>query len=265
MRRAARTSIRLDQIAEFQGGGVSVRHPVGAEAEAEAAVALLSTLWPVVARYLGVAVGGVAVDGVAVGGAGGLQLELLAEPRVSGANPATGVLRHALRGLQRPSARTAGVLSYQLGRIAWYRCTREGALPWSAPRSPDWLVEAALLPLVRVWDDREAWTGYVAEQAGLFRWRKPLPEPLLRDLPRLAPRPRLVASAQCLLRAQTLARYDDGWVRRLRRILADEATLDGERALELATGVPRGVWEERFAHDLAQACATVRDLPTASW
>jgi hypothetical protein len=260
VRRAERASIRLDQIAEFQGGGVSVRHPVGAEAEAEAAVALLSTLWPVVQRYLGVV-----ADGEAVGGAGGLRLELLAEPRVSGANPATGVLRHAIRGLQRPSARTAGMLSYQLGRIAWYRCTREGALPWSTPRSPDWLVEAALLPLVRAWDDRDAWTAYLAEQAGVFRWRKPLPEPLLRDLARLGPRARLVASAQCLLRAQTLARCDDAWVRRLRRVLADEVALDGERALERATGVRRGVWEERFARDLEQACATVRDLPAAPW
>jgi len=192
-------------------------------------------------------------------------LELLEKPRVSGANPVTGTLRHALRGFDERSPRSAGALSYELGRVLFYRASCEDAFPGAGPRHPDWLLEAALLPLRHIWDDRATWIDAVAEQVALFRWRKPLAEPLLRDMGRLNPRQRVVASAQCLLRGQTIARYHPDWVRLWRARLAASPELDGEQALQRVTSTALAVWEERFAADLTNATDTIRDTPPTDW
>lgn len=248
-----RRPLRLDDVAEGRRFDIDLRFPRGQEERAEAAAALVDVLRPVVARYLG------------VGWQGPLRLELLAEPRASGANPVTGTLRHALQGFEEHSPRSAGALSYELGRILFYRCSREDAYPGIGPRHPDWLVEAALLPLRHIWDDRRTWIDAVAEQTDLFRWRKPFAEPRLRDMGRLNPRQRVVASAQCLLRSQTLTRYEPDWVRRWCLALADQPALDGSEALAHVTATTMEVWEERFADDLLQATETVRGTPPREW
>lgn len=230
-----------------------MRFPRGEEARAEAAAALVGVLQRVVARYLGAPWNGV------------VRLELLEQARAGGANPVTGTLRHALRSFDERSPRSAGALSYELGRILLYRSTSEGAFPGAAPRHPDWLLEAALSPLRYIWEDAESWVDAVAEKVALFRWRKPFPEPLLRDMSHLNPRQRVVASAQCLLRSQTLARAQPDWVRQWRARLAAEPSVDGERALEQVTGTTLTAWEQRFAADLAQAAATQWSLPGAEW
>ncbi|MEJ2287112.1 MAG: hypothetical protein P8Y02_00445 [Deinococcales bacterium] len=240
-------------MAEGSRSDIELRFPRGQEERAEAAAALVEVLRPVVARYLGAS------------WQGPLRLELLAEPRASGANPVTGTLRHALRGFDERSPRSAGALSYELGRILFYRSSREESYPGPGPRHPDWLLEAALLPLRHIWDDRHAWIDAVAEQVDLFRWRKPFAEPLLRDSQRLNPRQRVVASAQCLLRSQTLTRHEPDWVRRWRAALAGQPALDGELALTDVTGTELEVWEQRFADDLRQATETVRSTPPREW
>ena len=243
----------MDGVGQGRRSDIELRFPRGQEERAEAAADLVEVLRPVVARYLG------------VGWQGALRLELLAEPRASGANPVTGTLRHALQGFDERSPRSAGALSYELGRILFYRCSREDAYPGVDPRHPDWLVEAALLPLRHIWDDRRTWVDAVAEQTDLFRWRKPFAEPSLRDMARLNPRQRVVASAQCLLRSQTLTRFEPDWVRRWCVALADRPALDGPAALAGVTETSMDVWEERFAADLRQATDTVRSTPAREW
>jgi hypothetical protein len=245
--------LRLDGVAEGRHADIDLRFPRGEEVRAEAAAALVEVLRPVVARYLGTT------------WRGPVRLELLERPRASGANPVTGTLRHALRGFDERSPRAAGALSYELGRILFYRATREDAFPGAGPRHPDWLLDAALLPLRHMWDDRGAWIDAVAEQVALFRWRKPFAEPLLRDMGRLNPRQRVVATAQCLLRGQTLTRYHPDWVRQWRARLAANTELDGEQTLEQVTSTTLAGWEERFAADLRHAADTVRDTPPADW
>lgn len=244
MNATGRRPLRLDSVAERRFGAVSVRFPAGEDAAAEAAADLLATVRPVVDEYLGAPM------------PGEVRLELLPQARASGANPVTGVLRHALRGLSERSPRAAGILSYQLGRIAWWRGTREAAFQGAGPRAPDWLVEAALLPLLHIWSDRDAWVVHVAEQVALFTWRVPFPEPALRDLARLTPSQRVVATAQCVLRSQTLTREQPDWVRRLRFALAADPGLTGIGALERVTGVEEAAWERRFGDDLEAAVAT---------
>ena len=253
MREGPRPELRLDSVAESLFGELVVRYPRDQAERAEAAAALVEVLKPVVGRYLG------------ADWSGALRLELLETARVGGANPVTGTLRHALRGFDERSPRAAGALSYELGRVLLYRSSREGVFPGGGPRHPDWLLEAALLPLRHVWDDRAAWLDAVAEQVKLFTWRKPLAEPLLRDFSRLNPRQRVVASAQCLLRGQTLARYHPDWIRSWRRRLADEPTLDGEAALEDVTGTSSAAWEEHFADDLQLSTDTLRGTSPLDW
>lgn len=232
---------------------MDLRFPRGEESRAEAAAALIGVLQPVVARYLGVPWQGV------------VRLELLAQARAGGANAVTGTLRHALRSFDEHSPRTAGALSYELGRILLYRASREGAYPASAPRHPDWLLEAALSPLRYVWLGADGWVDAVAEKIEVFRWRKPFAEALLRDMARLNPRQRVVAFAQCLLRSQTLTRAHPDWVRQWRTRLAADPAIDGERALEEVTGTSLAAWEARFAEDLAQAAATLRSAAASDW
>lgn len=226
---------------------MELRFPRGEEARAEAAAELVALLQPVVARYLGATWEGV------------VRLELLEAARAGGANPVTGTLRHPLGSFDTRSPRAAGALSYELGRVLLYRATREAAYPGAGPRHPDWLVEAALAPLGYVWLPADGWVDAVAEKVALFRWRKPFPEALLRDMTRLNPRQRVVASAQCLLRSQTLTRAHPDWVRQWRAALAADPALDGEAALARLTGTDLGAWETRFLADLAHATATLAD------
>ncbi|HKI59338.1 MAG TPA: hypothetical protein VKA00_08995 [Trueperaceae bacterium] len=253
MSEQARPGLRLDGVAQGTSGDVELRFPRGEETRAEAAATLVGVLQPVVARYLGASWQGV------------VRLELLEQARAGGANPVTGTLRHALRSFDERSPRSAGALSYELGRILLYRATAEDAFPGAAPRHPDWLLEAALSPLRYVWLGAESWVEAVAEKVALFRWRKPFPGALLRDMGRLNPRQRVVASAQCLLRSQTLTRAHPDWVRQWCADLAGTPGVDGERALERVTGTALADWEVRFDEDLAQAAATVRSSPPADW
>lgn len=253
MNEQGRPGLRLDAVAQGTTGDVELRFPRGEEARAEAAAALVAVLQPVVGRYLGAPWEGM------------VRLELLDRARAGGANPVTGTLRHPLQSFDERSPRAAGALSYELGRILLYRATREDRFPAAAPRHPDWLLEAALSPLRYVWLGPDSWLDAVAEKVALFRWRKPFAEALLRDMARLNPRQRVVASAQCLLRSQTLTRAYPDWVRAWRRRLAADPTLDGERALAQVTDTPLAEWEVRFAADLAEAAATVQDTPPPEW
>lgn len=244
--------LRHERIAERAWGRIRVRHPVGADAAAERAAEMLSTVAPVVERYLGCAP------------VGEIRLDLLEEARVSGANPAVGVVRHAVRGFELRSPRTAGVLSYQFGRIAWYRATGEGAYRGVPPREPDWLLEAALLPLMHVWSPAERWLDYVAEQVDRFAWRKPLGEAELAQHRDLDPRRKALALAQSVLRGQSLVRREPDWVRFVVAVFGADPQLSGDEALERVTGLEPAALRATFASDLDAWCRAAAD-PALGW
>lgn len=239
--------LKFERVGERVVDEIVLRYPLGREAEAEAAAATLQVLVPVVERYLGAPL------------EGRVRLDLLEEARASGANPAVGVVRHALRGFSQRSPRAAGLLSYQLGRILWYRASGEAAHPGPEPRLPDWLLEAALLPLMHVWGDHESWLDYLAEGVRLLTGSRTLEEARLADMSGLEPQARRVALAQALLRGQVLQRLRPDWVRELRARLHDDPALTGEAALERLTGESSAALRARFEEGLRAATAAQAD------
>ncbi len=235
----ARLPLKLEQISEKTIGQLIVRYPLALEAQADKAAEVMLALIPVVESYL------------AADLTGPIRLELLAEARASGANPVTGTVRHAITGFAERSPRSAGLLSYQLGRILWYRASAERDYLGEQPRYPDWLLEAALLPLLYIWFDREAWLDFLGAQITLFKFRSPLASDKLNDLSRLSAKERSLANAQCVLRGQSLARRQSEWWRGLCSLLAAAPQLDALVGLEQLSGASLKTWEDRFAQDLA--------------
>ena len=231
--------LKHDQVAEHDAGDMVVRYPRAEHTMALAAVDVVRALWPVVEAYLG------------AGWHGRLRLELLAEARASGANPAAATLRHALRGFQTRSPATAGVLSYQLGQVLWYAATSEADYRGPTPRSPDWLLVAALTPLTHAWSDRDTWSDHVARHVQRAARGRALPEAALADHAALAPAAVARAVSLSLARGQSLLRRHPEWVRSLRAHLAAHPQVDGLTALAAVTGADHASWCERFAADLA--------------
>jgi hypothetical protein len=217
---------------------VTVRYPLAHRDAAETAADLLGTVMTVVERYLGAR------------WQGRLRLDLLEDARASGANPAAAIVRHALRGFEVRSPATAGVLSYQVGQIAWYATTRERDYLGPPPRVPDWLVEAALLPLTHVWSGRESWLDHVAAHARRVLRSRPLEEAALEDHRSLEPRARALAVSTSLLRGRSLQGRHPDWVVEVVNALARRPEATGIEALEAVTGVDRVTHLARFARDL---------------
>ncbi len=231
--------LKHDQVAEHDAGDVVVRYPRAEYPLALAAVDVVRALWPVVESYLGATWDG------------RLRLDLLAEARASGANPAAATLRHAVRGLRTRSPATAGVLSYQLGHVLWYAATAEADYRGPAPRSPDWLLVAALTPLTHAWSDRDTWSDHVARHVLRAARARPLSEAALNEHTALAPGVVAQAVSQSLARGQSLQRRHPDWVRSVRAYLAAHPQVGGVRALEAVTGTDHASWCARFADDLA--------------
>jgi hypothetical protein len=232
--------LKADRVSELDAGDIVVRYPVARAAEAQAALEVVRAVWPVVERYLGAS------------WQGRLRLDLLEEARASGANPAAGIVRHALRGFEARSPATAGVISYQLGHVLWYAASGEAAYQGPPPRSPDWLVEAALLPLTHVWKEREAWLDHVAAHVRRVVRGPGLDERELADHARLSPKRQALAVSLSLLRGQSLLRRHPTWVVDLERALAADPIVAGTEALERVTGQALAWWLERFAEDLGE-------------
>ncbi len=230
--------LKHDQVAEHRDGDMVVRYPRSEHETALASVEVVRALWPVVERYLGAR------------WSGRLRLELLAEARTSGANPAAATLRHAVRGMQVRSPVTAGVLSLQLGQVLWYAASGEAHYRGAAPRCPDWLLVAALTPLTHVWSDRQAWSDHVARHLQRAARRRPLPEAALASQVGLAPGVLAQAVSQSIARGQSLGQRHPDWVRSLLARLAAEPQADGLRALSAVTRADATTWRERFTADL---------------
>jgi hypothetical protein len=230
--------LKHDQVADLLAGDLIVRYPRSEHETAVAAVELVGALWPVVESYLGARWSGT------------LRLELLAEARVSGANPAAATLRHALRGIQARSPASAGVLSYQLGQVLWYAASGESHYRGPAPRCPDWLLVAALTPLTHVWSDRRTWSDHLGRHLQRALRRRPLPEAALEAHAGLPPGLLAQAVSQSISRGQSLAQRHPDWVRTLLARLAADPRADGLTALAAITCADAEAWRERFAADL---------------
>lgn len=231
--------LKHDLVAEYDAGDVTVRHPRGERETARAAVDVVRALWPVVEAYLGAT------------WQGRLRVDLLAEARASGANPAAATLRHSVRGVQQRSPATAGILSYQLGQVLWYAATDEGEYRGPTPRAPDWLLTAALTPLTHAWSERDTWTDHLARHVQRAVRRPPLPEAALAQHAALAPSTLALAVSQSLARGRSLQQRHPDWVRSLRARLAEEPQWDAWRALAAVTGADAEAWLATFAADLA--------------
>lgn len=233
-------ALKYQGVAEKADAPFVVRYPKGHDAEAEAAIAVVQAALPVVERYLRAKL------------EGQVRLELFAEPRVSGVNPAAGLMRHGLGEFVERSPRLAGVMSYQLGHILWYRVSREAEYRGQAPRVPEWLVEAALLPLLHSWASREAWLAHLTAQ---IKRLAGVPHELA-----LAPQDDPRAAAASLLRGQSLSRRHPLWHAELLALLAADPALDGLSALHQLTGQSPQSWERRFTEDLQGWLAEVGSL-----
>jgi len=232
--------LKHDLVADLDAGDVIVRHPSSELATARAAVEVVRALWPVVEAYLGAP------------WTGRLRVDLLAEARASGANAAAATLRHSVRGVQQRSPATAGVLSYQLGQVLWYAATEEAEYRGPAPRSPDWLLTAALTPLTHAWSERDTWSDHLARHVQRAVRRPALPEEALARHGDLAPGTLALAVSQSLARGRSLQQRHPDWVRALRAQLAAEPQWAAWEALEVVTDADAATWLERFATDLAQ-------------
>ncbi|MBS3968099.1 MAG: hypothetical protein KGZ60_12655 [Truepera sp.] len=224
--------LKYQGVAEKTYPPFLVRYPSEREAEAEAAVAVLQAVLPVVERYLQAKL------------EGSVRLDLLAETRISGVNPVVGMLRHSLADFADRSPRTAGLMSYHLGHILWHRASRDKEYRGAVPRVPEWLIEAALLPLLHSWASREAWLAHLDHQLRLLA-KEGVQEAEL--LPQQDSR----AAAQCLLRGQSLSRRHPLWHAELLALLAADTALDGLSALHQLTGQSPQAWERLFAEDLS--------------
>ena len=244
--------LKLETVTETYAEPFVLRYPKDAETVASEVVKTLRLLLPVVESNLGQRF------------QGSIRVDLLAEARVSGVNAATGIIRHALAGFREPSPYMTRLLAYQLGHILWYRGSRQAHYRGRVlPRSPDWLLEAALLPLMYAWTDRQDWLDVLADKMALFKQAPPLANALLTDMTQLKANQKSLASAQCLLRAQSLSEVLPDWHRRVCSLLARDPWLEGIEALELATSRSIDDWEASFAADLElwAAQASIRRVP----
>lgn len=230
--------LKYEGVAEKAYPPFLVRYPSEREAEVEAAVAVLQAVLPVVESYLQAKL------------EGSVRLDLLAETRISGVNPVVGMLRHSLADFADRSPRTAGLMSYHLGHILWHRASRDKEYRGAAPRVPEWLVEAALLPLLHSWASREAWLAHLDHQLRL------LAKEGVRET-ELLPQQDSRAAAQCLLRGQSLSRRHPLWHAELLALLAADTALDGLSAIHQLTGQSPQAWERLFAEDLSAWLAEV--------
>lgn len=238
--------LKLDSATETTFGRLQVRHPQAFDELAREAAEVVETVVPIAEAHLGVALTGT------------LRLDLLPQARVSGVNPTIGLLRHAMIAFDEPSPRLAGLLSYQVGQVLWYRATREADYS-GYRRMPDWLKEAALLPLMHAWSDRERWLEALAGQVSVVAREQPLTSAKLVDFSVLSPKEGLVASAQSLLRGQSVGRRTPQWEAGLCTLLGERTTLGGVEGLEHLTSLSLADWEGHFAADLDDWVATLTD------
>ena len=150
-------TLKIDQVGEYRSESIITRYPNTLETEAGLLHDVLVHVIPVVESYIDAPLEGT------------VHLEVVEPGRGSGTNPATGVIRYSLKGDETRSVRLAGEMSYQLGKVLWYRGSsdanytghtlKSGTTSGNSrilPRISPWLLQTVLMPLKFIWYDTNA-------------------------------------------------------------------------------------------------------------
>ncbi len=242
--------LKIDQLGERRTDRITTRFPKNLETEAGLLHDVLVHVIPVVESYIDAPLEGT------------VNLEVVEPGRGSGTNPVTGVIRYSLKGDETRSVRLAGELSYQLGKILWYRGSSDanytsslldtGAETSLSPRTSPWLLHTALAPLKFIWYDKNAWQTAFYKRIHLFSNRSLYSVEQLNLIDRLSEEERTLAEAQCLLHAQSFSQRFPKWQSDVSRMLSIDFGLSGDSALERLTETPIEAWENRFRSDVTK-------------
>lgn len=239
--------LKIDQIGEHRSESIITRYPIALETQAGLLHDVLVHVVPVVESYIDAPLEGT------------VNLEVVEPGRGSGTNPATGVIRYSLKGDETRSVRLAGEMSYQLGKILWYRGSSDANytnnMPQAEnsrilPRISPWLLQTILMPLKFIWYDTNSWQTAFYKRIQLFSNRSLYSIDQLNLIDRLSEDERTLADAQCLLHAQSFSQRFPKWQSDMSRMLSIDFSLSGDAALERITETPIEAWETRFRSDV---------------
>ena len=182
---------------------------------------------------------------------GKVLLKVSAKNQALKTDPHAGVIYYTTTGDETRSQILAGKLSYQLGKILWYRGSSDANYTGVSPRTPLWLQEAAILQLKYIWFDREEWLKVFKANLELCQTQKLLS---LKELNKVASNPnaknKQLAEAQGLLKGHSITQRFPKWHSRLSRMLSIDFDLRGEEGLEILTATSVEAWEEIFLADI---------------
>ena len=238
--------LHSDKVSEKQVGVITLQFPKELAESASLILNVLLDIIPVAESYLEAPL------------EGKVYLEVLSKDQNISTDPTAGTIRYPISGKEVRSPIIAGELSYQLGRILWYRGSSDANYTGKPPRTPPWLEKAALLQLKYLWFDREEWLKFFRESLHLCQTHKLLST---KDLNKasLNPQNTQLARAQCLLRGYSITQRFPNWYSQLSRVLSIDFDLSGEEGLEALTSTNIQAWEELFLTDI-KAWSQVSDL-----
>lgn len=265
---AATPKLKFDRIREKVRGPITIRYWQEAEAQVDAWLEMVHTSLPVVESFIGAPL------------EGKLTLEMVSVQQFA-ANPVAGVLQVAgapERDDIDKRLEQVSHLGYYLGRVLWYRASSDknylalsrpqprqqqrGYNPFairneinvdSQQRTPEWLLEAALLPLQHIWYDLATWQAHLKQQMTIYLQEKPRHfnlRKLSQKFTELSVDAPELARALSLLRGQSISQRCPDWQRRMSRALSIDFELNGLAALSLVTRTSLSEWEAIFLSDL---------------
>ena len=181
---------------------------------------------------------------------GKIHLKVLSKGHGISTDPAAGVIRYTLSGNEVRSPNLAGQLSYELGKILWYRGSSDINYTGNLPRTPIWLQETILLHLKHIWLDRSEWLELFRRNLELCKTYNLLSTKTLNKIHNLSLETKQLAEAQCLLRGNSITQRFPKWYSHLSRMLSIDFDLRGEKGLEVLTSTNLEAWEELFLTDI---------------
>lgn len=264
----ATPKLKFDRIREKVRGQITVRYWQEAEAQVDAWLEMVHTSLPVVESFIGAPL------------EGSLTLEMVSVHQFA-ANPVAGVVQVAgapeLDDIDN-RLEQVNLLGYYLGRVLWYRASsdknylalsrhtshqherdynpfaiRNAINVDSQQRTPDWLLEAALLPLQHIWYDLATWQQHLKQQLNIYLQEKPRHfnlKKLSTKFAELSVDAPALARALMLLRGQSISQRCPDWQRRVSRALSIDFELNGLSALSLVTRTSLSEWEAIFISDI---------------
>ena len=231
-------TLRSEKMNEKQVGAITFQFPKEFAESASLVLNVLLDIIPVVESSLETPL------------EGKIHLKILSKGQGIITDPAAGMIRYTALGNEARSPNFAGQLSYELGKIIWYRGSSDTNYTGSLPRTPVWLQEALLLQLKYIWLDRTEWLKLFRKNLELCQTQKLLNTKALNKIYHLNSQNKQLAEAQCLLRGNSISQRFPKWYSHLSRMLSIDFDLNGEKGLEVLTSIDLDVWEELFLTDI---------------